>query len=141
MMLQSDERSFSSPVAEYWARHVGFSTAESRRPLLRILENLVAFCLFLVSPLLVRYFPGDKEVKLRIIAKNGQKIIPKRKDEFGLLAMTRKRQTVATTDKDEGKTDLMTSWRGRGSGERGNEEMKKMKMNHEEDLLYTRLFL
>ena len=88
-------------MIEFWARRVGFS-AKSSSPL-KILEDFVAICLFLASPLLVKYFPGDREVKLRVIAKNGQKVIPKPKDEFGLLAMTRKKQVAtAANDKDEG---------------------------------------
>ena len=90
-------------IETFWRRRVSFSSQVS--PTLEFLEKTIAFCLFLVSPLLVKFFPTERKVKLRVIAKNGQKIIPKPKDEFGLLAMTRKK--MALNEKDDGEGHKM----------------------------------
>ena len=86
------------PVSDFWKRRVSFTSQTSAT--LILLQEMVATGLFLIAPLLVNFFPSERELKLRVIAKNGQKIIPKPKDEFGLLAMIKKKTNV--TEKDEG---------------------------------------
>ena len=87
-------------MEDFWRRRVAFSFRISSG--MELLEETIAICLFLVSPLLVKCFPGEKEVKLRVIARNGQKIIPKPKDEFDLLTLTKRRAAATGSDKEEG---------------------------------------